>query len=222
MTPSHIHTHAHTHTRTHTLSLHIASLTHDSPPQQWIFARMREVVLQCVAVCCSVLQCVAVCCGVLQCVAVCCSVLQLKWISARMREVCEGRYVEGSQHPFPLQHTATYCNTLQHTATQGRYVEGSQDPFQMQHTATYCNTLQHTATQGRYMEGSQDPLIFAPMRAVIVLVEGSQKRWTSLTQESKATDFPHTGAKSDGLPSHRSQKRWTSLTRVVSWHVWGK
>jgi len=45
------------------------------------------IVLQCVAVCCSVLQCVAVCCIilaaclsdstgiVLQCVAVCCSVL---------------------------------------------------------------------------------------------------------------------------------------------------
>ena len=32
----------------------------------------RAVVLQCVAVCCSVLQCVAVCCSVLQCVAVCC------------------------------------------------------------------------------------------------------------------------------------------------------
>jgi len=34
------------------------------------------IVLQCVAVCCSVLQCVAVCCSVLQCVAVCCIVLQ--------------------------------------------------------------------------------------------------------------------------------------------------
>ena len=34
------------------------------------------VMLQCVAVCCSVLQCVAVCCTVMQCVAVCCSVLQ--------------------------------------------------------------------------------------------------------------------------------------------------
>ena len=38
-------------------------------------ATLRTVVLQCVAVCCSVLQCVAVCCSVLQCVAVCCSVL---------------------------------------------------------------------------------------------------------------------------------------------------
>jgi len=36
----------------------------------------RGVLLQCVAVCCSVLQCVAVCCSVLQCAAVCCSVLQ--------------------------------------------------------------------------------------------------------------------------------------------------
>ena len=35
-----------------------------------------NVVLQCVAVCCSVSQCVAVCCSVLQCVVVCCSVLQ--------------------------------------------------------------------------------------------------------------------------------------------------
>jgi len=39
---------------------------------------VRYIVLQCVAVCCSVLRCVAVCCSVLQCVAVYCSVLQ--WI----------------------------------------------------------------------------------------------------------------------------------------------
>ena len=35
-----------------------------------------NVLLQCVAVCCSVSQCVAVCHSVLQCVTVCCSVLQ--------------------------------------------------------------------------------------------------------------------------------------------------
>ena len=35
-----------------------------------------RMVLQCVAVCCSVLQCAAVCCSVVQCVALCCSVLQ--------------------------------------------------------------------------------------------------------------------------------------------------
>ena len=33
------------------------------------------IILQCVAVCCSMLQCVAVCCSVLQCVAVCRSML---------------------------------------------------------------------------------------------------------------------------------------------------
>jgi len=40
-----------------------------------MYIRIR-VLLQCVAVCCSVLQCAAVCCSVLQCAAVCCSVLQ--------------------------------------------------------------------------------------------------------------------------------------------------
>jgi len=39
-------------------------------------AFLSRVLLQCVAVCCSVLQCVEVCCSVLQCVALCCSVLQ--------------------------------------------------------------------------------------------------------------------------------------------------
>jgi len=49
------------------------------------FASDYDVVLPCVAVCCSVLQCgvahssraaMTSCCSVLQCVAVCCSVLQ--------------------------------------------------------------------------------------------------------------------------------------------------
>jgi len=50
-----------------------------------------------------------------------------------------------------LQHTATHCNTLQHTATPGPRLVfncGRQDTLQhlLQHTATHCNTLQHTAT----------------------------------------------------------------------------
>ena len=42
-----------------------------------------------------------------------------------------------------LQHTATYCNTLQLAATRCtlRWVDEW-----MKHTATHCNTLQHTAT----------------------------------------------------------------------------
>ena len=35
---------------------------------------------------------------------------------------------------YPLQHTATHCNTLQHTATHRNT---------LQHTATHCNTLEH-------------------------------------------------------------------------------
>ena len=38
------------------------------------------------------------------------------------------------QHAATLQHTATYCNILQHIATH------------LQHTATYCSILQHIAT----------------------------------------------------------------------------
>ena len=39
------------------------------------------------------------------------------------------------ESPLVLQHTATLCNTLQHTHCNT-----------LQHTATHCNTLQHTAT----------------------------------------------------------------------------
>jgi len=49
------------------------------------------VLLQCVAVCCSVLQCVAVCCSVLQCVAVCCSALQFYLSGKRLDLVLSRR-----------------------------------------------------------------------------------------------------------------------------------
>jgi len=42
-----------------------------------------SLVLQSVAICCSVLQCIAVYCSVLQCVAGCCSALQCASIDAR-------------------------------------------------------------------------------------------------------------------------------------------
>jgi len=60
-----------------------SQLTRRAIVQFWllkIFARVIVqflIVLQCVAVCCSVLQCVAVCCSVLQCVAVCCCAIAL-------------------------------------------------------------------------------------------------------------------------------------------------
>jgi len=44
------------------------------------------------------------------------------------------------------QHTATHCNTLQHTATHAYGGHAQPHCNTLQHTATYCNTLQHTAT----------------------------------------------------------------------------
>jgi len=66
-------------------------------------------------------------CSVLQCAAVCCSVLQCASVFLRGEEQCTER------PPGSLQHIATHCNTLQHTATH------------LQHITTHCNTLQHTA-----------------------------------------------------------------------------
>jgi len=50
---------------------------------------------------------------------------------------------------FPLQHTATHCNTLQHTATHCNThpmhpLMGFSAPCASEHTATQCNVLQHT------------------------------------------------------------------------------
>ena len=59
---------------------------------------------------------------------------------------------------FDMQHTATHCNTLQHTATttcicyvKNSITDGEKECMYLtcntlQHIATHCNTLQHTAT----------------------------------------------------------------------------
>ena len=60
-----------------------------------------------ILVCCSVLQCVAVCCSVLQCVAYK-HVILYKYIGVLCKPV---------HCTTILQHTATHCNTLQHTPT---------------------------------------------------------------------------------------------------------
>jgi len=51
------------------------------------------IVLQCAAVDCSAFQCAAVCCSVLQCVAVCCSVLQC--VAVRCSANNEGSHYYG-------------------------------------------------------------------------------------------------------------------------------
>jgi len=65
-------------------------------------------------------------CSVLQYVAVCWSVCGI--LSFGLPKMC-GR--SNDETPDTLQHTATYCNILQHT----------------KHTATHCTTLQHTPTR---------------------------------------------------------------------------
>ena len=84
---THTRTHTHTHTHTHTSAGHAGRSADLRQAHQFTTpstncslwpALSLAVVLQCVAVCCSVLQCVTRClsCSVLLCVAMYCSVLQ--------------------------------------------------------------------------------------------------------------------------------------------------
>jgi len=85
------------------------------------------VLLQCVAVCCSVLQCVAVCCSVLQYVAVCCSVLQCVAVCCSVLKYQTDRQVKRACRSFvasyELHCVADYlvcCSALQHAAVHGK------------------------------------------------------------------------------------------------------
>jgi len=87
--------------------------------------------------CCSVLQCVAALCRALRCAAVCFTCV------TQGIESCDER-------PHTLQHTATHCKTVQHTATQtgDRRADLCDTRHRVlryapPHSATHCNTLQH-------------------------------------------------------------------------------
>ena len=61
-----------------------------------------------------------------------------------------------SERRNTLRHTATHCNTLQHTvhihSTDAQFRASEHTATHcstLQHTATHCNTLQHTATHCR-------------------------------------------------------------------------
>ena len=56
-------------------------------------------------------------------------------------------YCNTKQHTAnTLRHTATHCNTLTHTATHCNILQRTATHFNtLQHTATHCTTLQHTA-----------------------------------------------------------------------------
>jgi len=123
------------------------------------------MVLQYVAVCCSVLQCVAYewCCDLrceysrrFLCTHPTCNTLQ------HTATHCDNSHTV--THRNTLQHTTTHCDTPQHTATHcnapqrtslhSSYVhhwsvgvnESRAHCNTPQHTATHRNTLQHTAT----------------------------------------------------------------------------
>jgi len=93
---------------------------------------------------------VAVCCSVLQCVAVCCSMLPDSYVCVTcLISAYAFMYAWYDRH-FNL-HTATHCNTLQHTETHMPhwYMCDMIDTLNcstLQYTATHCNTLQHIAT----------------------------------------------------------------------------
>ena len=135
---------------------------------------MSLLVLQCVAVCCSVLQCVAVCCSVLQHSRHDFERLKVLLISftndveyTRRCSVLDLHHLSRTNSQTSLrstlQHTAAHCNTLQHTATYCNSLYQKDIPVRMkgfkyslqqtatrdnmlQHTATRCNMLQHAAT----------------------------------------------------------------------------
>jgi len=96
------------------------------------------VVLQCVAVCCSVLQ-------IVSCDAVCCRLsLNLCGVCGVLHGYYRGVYLLhhnslqlNATHGTTLQRTATLCNTLQHPATHCN---------NLQLTAAHCNTLYLTET----------------------------------------------------------------------------
>jgi len=86
------------------------------------------IVLQCVAVCCSVLQCVAVCCQLDSDLIVFLSIFNSVQVCQRVLVcVCEGGLFEMCLLYTPHIHTPTLTYTNTHTA--------------LQHTATYSQRL---------------------------------------------------------------------------------
>jgi len=97
----------------------------------------RVCIARYVAVFCMVA--VAVCCSVLQGIAGCWSVRQfVEGIDQHLEHLHHLSLQITLQHPVCPCHTATRCNTLQHTAALSM-------PTTQYNTLQYCNTLQHTA-----------------------------------------------------------------------------
>jgi len=117
------------------------------------------------------LQRVALCCSVLQCVAVCCIALYNKYWADTVDNIyksnlliCNTTHFNTLQlaatHCTTLHHTVSHCTILHHTAPHCTIMHHTAPRCNtlkftaihcnscntLQHTATHCNTLQHTAT----------------------------------------------------------------------------
>jgi len=138
---------------------------------RWV---MSNIVLQCVAVCCSVLQSnkschlyevdishrhtmtgrfAAACCSVLQC-AVCCSVLQCVAVCCTVLQCVAGvlQYVAGYMWRNGYLYGSPHCSApFPFCRYWWQFLKVSCNNT-LQHTATHCNTLQHTATHCNTMQ----------------------------------------------------------------------
>ena len=72
------------------------------------------MLLQCVAVCCSVLQCVAVCCSVLQCVAVC---FEVDLMCSPRFFVQSDLCVQSCMSSCSLRRSTILCSSFVHTCS---------------------------------------------------------------------------------------------------------
>jgi len=136
-----------------------------------------------------------VCCSVWRFTAVCCSELQYPTSALDM------------ERTLILQHTATTCNNLQHTAIHCNITSAldMERTLILQHTATTCNNLQHTAihcniTPALDVERStytQTSTILGSSTA------GSGSRVASCNHESSRQTHPQTHTDTETSQTHR-------------------
>jgi len=128
------------HTATHCNTLHPLDTRYPSSSS----------VLQCVAGCCNVLQCVAVCCSVLQCVAVCCSVSHVPTNSHFT--LCTYNILFTMYNPcIAIERERARARMCAHAIPARARAKFNLAGTSAEHTATHCQTLQHTAQTACYM-----------------------------------------------------------------------
>jgi len=126
-----------------------------------------------------------------------------------------------------LQHTATHCNLLQHTATllalpaHGRrerniliIIVAKRQLNPKYHTATHCNTLQHTATHCTTLQHTATPLDTRTSTTRAQCSDNHVLKTWSQPQVSHCNTLQHSATLCNNLqhrqqPAHRRQKHNT-------------